>query len=334
MSCFNLLKIYVPTVLSLGHFISSIQCIHFLSYVLLSGGLSISDSNNTDEDDKDDENDDNNDSANDNGNDNNDEKESNKRKIDYLIDDSGKMNLRSKKMNNLKPLFINSESEIQYFFRSDGNYDELYDKYPLCEAKYKLVDKIKGLHIFQFALNKSKKIVLLKTCIMEMYDVFFVTIRNTNDVVSIISTVYGYVPYIFMAIGFLGLLFTFNKFLIYITFLITTDFVLNDLILKKLIKMNRPINSAVPSYGMPSTHSLMSISILTFLLLHLCEGKKDKWSIMTYILAIIALLPIPWSRVNNEDHTFYQALIGSLLGVLSGFVFYFVKRNFSKCKDA
>ncbi|KNA02506.1 PAP2-like protein, putative [Plasmodium vivax] len=310
-----MITVYVPALLSLGQLISTARCINLISYFFFWDGGS-SDQSGPKKKNK-------------NGQD---KENFNKHMEDYL-DDKVKINLRSKKINQLKPIFTNPEAEIHYYLRSDGNYDELYAKYPLCEAKYKIADKLKGLSIFQKSMNKTKKLALLKTCIMEMYGVLFVTVRNTNDIISVVATVYGYIPYGLIILTLLGLMLTFNKLLLYFALIMPTQITLNDFVLKKILKMGRPIHSALHSYGMPSGHSSFSFSLLTFILLHLTESKKDKWTLMAYILAIIALLPIPWSRVYIEDHTMYQALVGCILGFIIGVVSYMVKRQCMKQKD-
>ncbi|EUD66592.1 hypothetical protein C922_02913 [Plasmodium inui San Antonio 1] len=313
-----MITVYVPALLTFGQLITTARCITVINYFSfwdLSGGSSLSDQNGTKKNSKKGQ-----------------EKENGSKNLEEYLD-KVKMNLRSKKMNYLKPIFTNPETEIHYYLRSDGNYDELYAKYPICEAKYKIADKVKALSIFHKMMNKTKKLALVKTCIMEMYGVLWVTIRNTNDIISVVATVYGYVPYILAFLMFLGLLLTFNKILLYLAFIIPIQFTLNDLVLKKLLKMNRPIHSALQSYGMPSGHSSFSFTLLTFILLHLRESKKDKWTTMSYILSIIVLLPIPWSRVYIEDHTLYQAFFGCILGVFIGVVSYMIKKQCLRQKD-
>ncbi|KJP84975.1 hypothetical protein AK88_05398 [Plasmodium fragile] len=310
-----MITVYAPALLTFGQLITTARCSNLMNYLFFWGGGGTSPSDQS--------------GMNTHGQ----GKGSFSKHIEDYLDDQVKINLRSKKNSYLKPIFTNPEQEIHYYLRNDGNYDELYAKYPLCEAKYKIADKLKRCNVLQSSMNKSKKIAIIKTCIVEMYGVLFVTVRNTNDILSVIATVYGYVPYVLILLILLQMLLTFNKFLIYLAFIIPTQLTLNDFVLKNLLKMDRPVHSALQSYGMPSGHSSFAFSLLTFILLHLTESKKDKWSIMTYILAIIALLPIPWSRVYIQDHTFYQAVFGCILGIIIGVISYMVKRQCMKHKD-
>ncbi|ANQ05700.1 Phosphatase [Plasmodium coatneyi] len=314
-----MITVYAPAVLTFGQLITTARCINLIGYFTswAKGRVLQSDQNGTKENKK-----------------NGEDKENVNKKMEDYLDEKIKINnLRSKKMSSLKPIFINPEEEIHYYLRSDGNYDELYAKYPLCEAKYKIADKLKGLSIFQKMMNKNKKLAVLKTCIMEMYGVLFVTVRNTDDILSVVSTIYGYIPYGLVILTLLGLLLTFNKFLFYLGLIFPTQLILNDYVLKNMIKMGRPVHSALRCYGMPSGHSAFSFSLLTFMLLHLPESKKDKWTIMAYLLALIALLPIPWSRYYIQDHTLSQALAGCLVGFIIGVTFYMIKKQFPKQKD-
>ncbi|VWU52037.1 PAP2-like protein, putative [Hepatocystis sp. ex Piliocolobus tephrosceles] len=245
-----------------------------------------------------------------------------------------KNNLRSRKVNSLEPIYTDSALNIKYFAKSDRNYQELYKKHPLCEEKYNLVEKFRSMRIFKNQMDKSKKLVLFDTCIKEMYEILYVTISNTSNVLSIVATVYGYVPFIFIVMVVLALCVTFNKYFIYFILIFFIQTLISNIILKNIIKENRPMNSALDSYGMPSTHSAYSLCYLTFLFLHLTEGKKNKWNIITYIIATILFLPIPWSRVYIEDHTLKQALCGSIVGVCVGTILFYLKRYYVSCKKS
>lgn len=307
-----LTKVYLPTLLHVGYLFNTIQCINIINYLIFGGS------------DKD--------SPNKNSSDNKEEKN---KKMEEYIDEKMKINLRSKKINSLKPIYTNTELETNYYIDNNETFKKLYANYPICEAKYKLVDKLKSFKIFKKLMtDKPKKIILFKTCIVELYGMLSVTIRNVNNFSSVIATVYGYVPFLIMILTVFGFIITFNKNLLYIIFIMPTQTLISDLFLKRIFKKPRPINSALPTYGMPSSHSSFAIALLTFLLLHITEQKKDKWSIITYVIATLTLLPIPWSRVEVEDHTVLQVIVGSLVGIGFGFIFYFMKKYFFKHKDS
>ncbi|CRG93376.1 PAP2-like protein, putative [Plasmodium gallinaceum] len=253
---------------------------------------------------------------------------------DNSIEEKFKTYLRSKKRE-LKPLFINDSNEEKENSLNNvmGDDDsELLGKYPICEAKYKLVDKLKVINFLEKLMEKRKKIIFNKSCLTETYEVLLVTLKNTNDLLSVLATVYGFIPHFLIFIILFGFFITFNKILLYFVLIIPTQMTLNDLILKNIFKMRRPNNSALKSYGMPSGHSSFSYSILTFTVLHLIESHKDKWNIIASLLALITLFPIPWSRVYIEDHTVSQVIVGIILGVILGCLFFLFKRILFKYK--
>ncbi|CRG98475.1 PAP2-like protein, putative [Plasmodium relictum] len=258
-------------------------------------------------------------------------------RTEYVFDDDNnsrsdmKINLRSRR--NFEPLFTKDKNDNKKSSNStlnDGNDDKLLEKYPLCDAKYKLVDKLKVFKLFQGLIGKRKKLVLNESCIIEMYEFLSVTLKNTNDLLLVLAIVYGYVPLFLIFLSILGFFITYNKILLYFNLIIPTQIILNELILKNIIKIRRPYNSALESYGMPSGHSSFSFSFITFILLHLTESNKDKWNIVASILVLITLFPIPWSRFYIEDHTLSQVIVGCIIGIILGYLFFLIKKIFFK----
>ena len=90
--------------------------------------------------------------------------------------------------------------------------------------------------------------------------------------------------------------------------------VTNEWTLKPWIKEPRPAMCPIKnSYGMPSGHSLFS----GLLLAYLWNFKSDYSS--RFLLAT-ALLPVPWARWHNCDHSDRQVVVGWTLGVCTGIV--------------
>jgi membrane-associated phospholipid phosphatase len=93
------------------------------------------------------------------------------------------------------------------------------------------------------------------------------------------------------------------------------------------------------SYGMPSGHSQIAWSVATYLLLKLFLDKYKirsinldsnsiaKLSLLSICIISIAVY-ISFSRVYIEGcHTTQQVILGGLLGVVCGCIFYFIEHN-------
>ena len=83
--------------------------------------------------------------------------------------------------------------------------------------------------------------------------------------------------------------------------------------LKMIFRENRPFGSCSNSCGMPSGHSFMAISTLTFFILRFSLARPA-----IAILAFFFFAPVPWARVQLKDHSISQVIVGASLGVLWG----------------
>lgn len=91
-------------------------------------------------------------------------------------------------------------------------------------------------------------------------------------------------------------------------------------LLKLIFRQNRPEGSCSNSCGMPSGHSFMAISTLTFILARF--GSKRP---LLSLVCLITLAPVPWARVQLKDHSVSQVVVGSVLGFIWGFIWLFLQ---------
>jgi len=96
------------------------------------------------------------------------------------------------------------------------------------------------------------------------------------------------------------------------------------------------------SYGMPSGHSQLSWCIVTYLLLHIYNKqdsllkdftKNNKLRKMYLIIISLILITfatfVSYSRVYVEYcHTLQQVIVGGIIGIIFGFVIYYVQKKF------
>lgn len=103
-------------------------------------------------------------------------------------------------------------------------------------------------------------------------------------------------------------------------FLMGTIGIVNEFVIKQLFNMHRPTGSCLyfKSYGMPSGHATTSIGIMWDFLLEIWvdrPGLSLERKFGLTILAVVALAPVPYSRVYLHDHFTLQVIVGSAVGV-------------------
>eukprot|EP00928_Gymnodinium_smaydae_P074258 TRINITY_DN57324_c0_g1_i1.p1 TRINITY_DN57324_c0_g1~~TRINITY_DN57324_c0_g1_i1.p1 ORF type:complete len:222 (+),score=27.14 TRINITY_DN57324_c0_g1_i1:65-730(+) len=103
--------------------------------------------------------------------------------------------------------------------------------------------------------------------------------------------------------------------------------------MKNILLMPRPSGSCLASCDMPSGHAQVSIGIATFILLE-TYTRPIAWTYKRMIeaLVVIFMLPMPWSRVQLQDHSIPAVIAGSCLGVLLTLaIFAFLRRVAGPC---
>jgi membrane-associated phospholipid phosphatase len=158
-----------------------------------------------------------------------------------------------------------------------------------------------------------------------------VTVPATLDWLTVVAVGYSLVPWI----GSVGLLtataITKRYSLILCTTLLTFMITMNESLMKRALREPRPLGSCLGSYGMPSSHSLLSIGLWTYLALELTWGDVSMNGFRPRSLrqrsallgaAAALLVPVPFARVMVGDHTTSQVVAGVSLGVLMALLFF------------
>lgn len=140
---------------------------------------------------------------------------------------------------------------------------------------------------------------------------------------------------------------------------------MNELVYKRFVSQMRPERSCLVSCGMPSSHSMISMGLLTLVFLdilrrvvqrpsrnlqrvelgqwtsmckHACVFVRfflllpvSSWDELPHFVALfqgamwmLLLYPIPLSRIALQDHTPEQVLVGSLAGIFTACVWWFL----------
>ena len=108
--------------------------------------------------------------------------------------------------------------------------------------------------------------------------------------------------------------------------------------MKDINKIDKP-TECDGGFGNPSGHSLMSTSFLNlwylFLNSNFLKRKKKRWKyliiFLSFILVVVCILSVIYSRIQRQIHSFNQILLGQLLGI-SVFFFFFFIIEFDKIK--
>eukprot|EP00931_Biecheleriopsis_adriatica_P054621 TRINITY_DN32153_c0_g1_i1.p1 TRINITY_DN32153_c0_g1~~TRINITY_DN32153_c0_g1_i1.p1 ORF type:complete len:245 (+),score=24.31 TRINITY_DN32153_c0_g1_i1:80-814(+) len=89
---------------------------------------------------------------------------------------------------------------------------------------------------------------------------------------------------------------------------------------KLIIQQPRPEGSCSVSCGMPSGHTLTSISFFTWIALEVIYAQSIKSPQKGMILTVAGalLIPVGWSRTVFNDHSWGQVLVGASMGIVLG----------------
>lgn len=178
--------------------------------------------------------------------------------------------------------------------------------------------------------------------------VWQVTIRLPLDrhPLNLIALSYGFLPFLIPALFVVEIIACasttrhVHMFAMYALFICLFCFILNEFILKPILKQPRPKKTAnkypdgTIKPGMPSGHVYNASALMVWLL---CEvvgsgpGYEQKHlpTFFSWLALILVLMgPVPWARVYNYDHTVNQCLVSSGLGLITGICAFFLRRHF------
>mmetsp|Transcript_5991 Transcript_5991/g.13208 ORF Transcript_5991/g.13208 Transcript_5991/m.13208 type:complete len:278 (+) Transcript_5991:126-959(+) len=119
----------------------------------------------------------------------------------------------------------------------------------------------------------------------------------------------------------------------YGTYLSTSLALVNECVLKPLIKQDRPRQSAnrykngMMKPGMPSGHVLNAVSLMVWSLFEVSAegpGLSSPWACLICSMAA----PVAWARWYTRDHTVSQCLVSAVLGVACGTLAFFLRVEF------
>jgi hypothetical protein len=175
--------------------------------------------------------------------------------------------------------------------------------------------------------------------------VWQVTIRQPLDTrpLSLIALGYGFLPFLVPALFVVQIVAScirhhhIHLFPVYALLICVFCFILNEFILKPILKQPRPIKTAnkypdgTIKPGMPSGHVYNASALMVWLLCEILGSgpgydKEHLPQLLEYLTVVLVLMaPVPWARVYNFDHTVNQCLVSSCLGLATGVSAFFVR---------
>eukprot|EP00440_Ansanella_granifera_P053328 gb/GFBE01057808.1/.p1 GENE.gb/GFBE01057808.1/~~gb/GFBE01057808.1/.p1 ORF type:complete len:273 (+),score=52.24 gb/GFBE01057808.1/:1-819(+) len=161
---------------------------------------------------------------------------------------------------------------------------------------------------------------------------------------NIIALIYGYLPFLVPVLFFIDVVVE-RRFLPFYGLVVSAIVtVLNEVILKPIVKDPRPDGSANRQQnketgkwemkpGMPSGHVLNASTTMVWCLLEVSlRGPGfDDHPFLTYRLLFIILLlmaPVPWARIYNQDHSVAQCVVAGMIGIGAGVAAYFIRAQY------
>ena len=141
-----------------------------------------------------------------------------------------------------------------------------------------------------------------------------ITVPDNTTVLQWLAIVWSFLPYL---LGVLVTLYVFCFRTLFALLLLMAASVMvcvNEGIVKHLISQARPEGSCLTSKGMPSSHAMLSVGFWWYFHLELLMKPhltalhiwKPVHKAVVMVLVYLLLLPIPFSRVILEDHSWAQ----------------------------
>ncbi len=180
-----------------------------------------------------------------------------------------------------------------------------------------------GLQFVQFRLNH----LMSASCGGSALPGLDVTLPEKLGVISGINVLYSIVPWAAALVLIVAAVYHRRTTLVAGVILLAIMIVLNEAVLKNILKQPRPSKSCVSSPGMPSSHSVLSLGFVVFIAL---EMFFHQWQfsrltkLQIFIGSVFLLVPVPASRVGLHDHSPVQVGVGILVGAIVAAAFFAV----------
>jgi len=146
-----------------------------------------------------------------------------------------------------------------------------------------------------------------------------VTIPSPVTPLVLVALIYSYIPFAMFFVFFAWFIATEQIVPLYGTILIIFTSLTSEGILKNIFRQSRPFESAVESYGMPSSHCMTAYAIFIWIVGDTTMSAMALASKVVWICLLLMFLgPIPWARYFLGDHSVSQCVAGCAGGIVFG----------------
>jgi len=149
-----------------------------------------------------------------------------------------------------------------------------------------------------------------------------------GDIVSMLLAYLTLLP-IFIVVSFVALLLFRRECQLALFFIGQLLNEISNLILKRIIREPRPpgaIDLGKKSFGMPSDHSQFMLFFATYIVLMIMSKRIDvkdlRWKVGLSVGLYSIAITVAYSRVYLGLHTWAQIVVGSVIGLISGWFWY------------
>lgn len=157
-----------------------------------------------------------------------------------------------------------------------------------------------------------------------------VTAPDDTDALQGFALVWSFLPYV-VALAGAGFMF-YRQTMWPMQIMMMTGLIvcLNEAVVKQIVSQSRPDGSCLHSNGMPSSHSELAAGTWVYFILELVlkeqilteprrrcwsqPATRTKWKAIWLSIITLICVPIPFSRVSLEDHSWSQIGVGALIG--------------------
>ena len=146
-----------------------------------------------------------------------------------------------------------------------------------------------------------------------------ITVPHGASLAEMVAVLYSFVPWVVCGYIMCGAFYKRTSTLLAGMTYVASVVLVNEVLVKRSFPQRRPLASCLSSPGMPSSHSLLAMGLLAWVLLELLERGVKSWN---WLFATAILLPVPPARVVLQDHSLEQVTAGSLFGLATALLFY------------
>lgn len=154
-----------------------------------------------------------------------------------------------------------------------------------------------------------------------------ITVPLQPTKLQLVALLYSFSTWVLVGTWFLATVATRHTVLVSGSAWVLCTLALNEGLFKKLLAAPRPAETCLTTNGMPSSHAILSVGLLVWLVLEVAHRDLAPAGRKSGCVAglTLALLPVLPSRHVLGDHSFDQCAAGGLIGAAAGIAHFWVR---------